>query len=1135
MGRNLRLAEVEETPEVFFESIDLNFSGEATEWVDSTPQYQIFTEQLEKPTLDDVKDFKTALVARFPAKFSVDRSEDTIQEDTGNLTQGRSHTIDTPVEGAPSLSPSERIILRGIIKAFIRGLHDNSLKRTIVTRPTPCSLRSAFDQAQQASTSIKQMEQYLERNGRPLRSVLAEIDQQNKTHQIDEQLKRMVLFNMEPQQVPRLSNQQTDKPIRQKSGNLIDKEQKFLMLANPNEKIENNHQPYVKLDKGQMAGPSVPRVTPPKSLSRHPSSRHRKPECRSRALEYWEQNYLKDIVFNNVSSNSAGFNDGGNVRYRDIENSNWRNRTLRTNEQNIFPQQAEKAKKGDETPVLSYDEYDSAQMTETPITSGKCMSVSIGFEEKETLASKQDFSIKESIEDSIAKLALESYLNGGNLKKRARPMDIHNILNEDERGSKVFKESNRRQRRTKKQLREIIGRQGKGPVSYKKLAEDIRVNLSLMELFQISPDLSKAFRTLSTRINERTMQKRMKTELPNQKEKLSTGVSDSEVLFGKAASPSAITNEKAFRLPVEVKTIKNGKPVRVSLPTKVAQADQGSDMVIVTIGFLEKFGLPIKSLSNKGLDGLTMNVADGTSARLTHYSQFEIGVLGVWRQVEAFVRPFSSRDSGEIHLLLGLPWLHTVCAKIWIKESIIEIGDPERGEKVVKIQGPIFMESEKHKLVLCPKIKKQVSYVDESSEESEEDDTDDEESSDEDISGLFLDEISEKNADLSKESQAQASNDAGPSLVVPGSDVENFVEETKKDNHDNKRIPTYPTERRPIVRKLSDATQEDIDNWFITTKAKLGKLTIEQTNKSSSKEGTPPFNRPKQRRWPPGKEFWLRRIINDGLKCGMYERTMQANGKLSDWNAQSQLVNKSDNPGEWDEPRLPFNYQNVVEDTPGCFVELMSGCHDYLGHPSHQMFFKLDLKHGYWAIMVHPDDRHYFAFSIPGLGQLQPTRMPQGSCSASFSFTELMYLVLGWIPPTKTTLGKESLLAANSADALPDCTFYIDHIFSGFKTFEQGYTLLAEKLLPRLDWAKLRLSFKKMELFVTETVALGVQHFAGGIVKTKAERCESIRKFPTPKSATDVRKFLGAIGITRRWVKNFAEIKQPLSRLTGKV
>ncbi|POS81970.1 hypothetical protein EPUL_005213, partial [Erysiphe pulchra] len=188
---------------------------------------------------------------------------------------------------------------------------------------------------------------------------------------------------------------------------------------------------------------------------------------------------------------------------------------------------------------------------------------------------------------------------------------------------------------------------------------------------------------------------------------------------------------------------------------------------------------------------------------------------------------------------------------------------------------------------------------------------------------------------------------------MSGSDVENFVEDTKKDKHDDKLILTYPTERRPVLRKLSEAAQEE----GLSEKSPMVRL----------KEETAPFSRPKQRRWPPGKEFWLKRIIHDGLRCGMYGKTMQANGKLSNWNAQAQLVDKSDNPGAWDEPRLTFNYQNVVEDTPGCFVELMYSCHDYLGHPLHEMFFKLDLKHGYWAILVHPDDRHYFDFSISGL------------------------------------------------------------------------------------------------------------------------------------------------------------------------
>ncbi|KAI0992961.1 hypothetical protein K3495_g15224 [Podosphaera aphanis] len=112
-------------------------------------------------------------------------------------------------------------------------------------------------------------------------------------------------------------------------------------------------------------------------------------------------------------------------------------------------------------------------------------------------------------------------------------------------------------------------------------------------------------------------------------------------------------------------------------------------------------------------------------------------------------------------------------------------------------------------------------------------------------------------------------------------------------------------------------------------------------------DGTKLFSRPKQRRWPPGKEFWMRRIISDGLKRGLYKSTIKANGKLSDWNVMAQLVDNSDNPGEWDEPRLTFNYQNVVEDKPGCFVEPMSRCHDYSGHPEHKMFFKLDLRNGY--------------------------------------------------------------------------------------------------------------------------------------------------------------------------------------------
>jgi hypothetical protein len=104
----------------------------------------------------------------------------------------------------------------------------------------------------------------------------------------------------------------------------------------------------------------------------------------------------------------------------------------------------------------------------------------------------------------------------------------------------------------------------------------------------------------------------------------------------------------------------------------------------------------------------------------------------------------------------------------------------------------------------------------------------------------------------------------------------------------------------------------------------------------------------------------------------MYERTTVANDRLSDWNAQAVLVpkDKSENPDPNAGCRITFNYQNVVEDLPGCYLELMSECHDYLAHPRHKRFMTFDLKQGYYAVPIHPPHRHHFAFTISGIRQL---------------------------------------------------------------------------------------------------------------------------------------------------------------------
>ncbi|KAI1003747.1 hypothetical protein K3495_g4461 [Podosphaera aphanis] len=124
---DLQSAEVNETPLIFFQAVDLNFAGEASDWVDSSPQFQVFTEQLEVPTAKDVEDFKKAVQSRFPTKYSTVRSEKLIEQDLNNLAQEaseplseyygraqhllrRTNTREEPSENNP-LSTSEKVLL----------------------------------------------------------------------------------------------------------------------------------------------------------------------------------------------------------------------------------------------------------------------------------------------------------------------------------------------------------------------------------------------------------------------------------------------------------------------------------------------------------------------------------------------------------------------------------------------------------------------------------------------------------------------------------------------------------------------------------------------------------------------------------------------------------------------------------------------------------------------------------------------------------------------------------------------------------------------------------------------------------------------------------------------------------------
>ena len=75
-------------------------------------------------------------------------------------------------------------------------------------------------------------------------------------------------------------------------------------------------------------------------------------------------------------------------------------------------------------------------------------------------------------------------------------------------------------------------------------------------------------------------------------------------------------------------------------------------------------------------------------------------------------------------------------------------------------------------------------------------------------------------------------------------------------------------------------------------------------------------------------------------------------------------MDKVENPKPTDKPRITFDYSYVTELIPDTHIELSSRVHNHLSNSRHDYLFSTNLKHAYLTIPLHPEDHHYFAFTI---------------------------------------------------------------------------------------------------------------------------------------------------------------------------
>ena len=291
----------------------------------------------------------------------------------------------------------------------------------------------------------------------------------------------------------------------------------------------------------------------------------------------------------------------------------------------------------------------------------------------------------------------------------------------------------------------------------------------------------------------------------------------------------------------------------------------------------------------------------------------------------------------------------------------------------------------------------------------------------------------------------------------------------------------------------------------------------------TSRPGLKPYNA-KQHRFTPDKKWWYQTIIQKDIETDMYERTVIANDRTSQWKTASVLIPKPDQT----ESRLTFNYHFVYEKLAGSMMKLAQRTHDLLDRPGHRMFFAADMKHDYWNVAVHPEDRHYLTFHVPGIDQLQPTRMPQSIRTSSFTFIELINIILRLI---SEPYPEPSLLHAIIHTTSSSIFFYIDDIFGDHKTFEKQYHFLEYHFFPRLLWSLMKISLSKLKIEITELKTLGQIHRVDEVLNVKQEFIDKIRNWSVFQNATAVRSFLGTIQSTRRWILNFDELQRSFQRL----
>jgi len=210
--------------------------------------------------------------------------------------------------------------------------------------------------------------------------------------------------------------------------------------------------------------------------------------------------------------------------------------------------------------------------------------------------------------------------------------------------------------------------------------------------------------------------------------------------------------------------------------------------------------------------------------------------------------------------------------------------------------------------------------------------------------------------------------------------------------------------------------------------------------------------------------------------------------------------------------RFCVDYQRLNESTVKDVYPIprMDVFLDSLGDAT--VFSTLDCNAGYWQIPVAADDRDKMTFTSH-MGFFRFLLLPFGLLNAPASLQRALEIILSGI-------------------RWQTCLVYLDDVIVFSRTVDAHIQHLREVLL-LLEKAGVSREPSKCHLFQQEVEYLGHVVRPGQLLVNQ-KNIKSLTQALPPRSQTELKSFLGMCNVYRRFIKDYAHIAKPLTKLTSK-